>query len=231
MGLGKENPLKGNLQHSVSFQTTKFKPNVSGKPLAHRFPNPENHPNRTYLNETRETKFGDIIQLGDTIHVELEIPVVAIVNSIYRKPNGKTYITGVLRDESVETWISTIVQGPQPEHTQKPQKKPEPKHDDVKYYEPQQGRYTTWRVGDRIWRAGLFWTIKYFDREGHEMHAVMFNKTASISNAVTDLWKFMPPLNVDRWQGRTKMWFEGNHVQFGHGPDAEVWKIWNFVAI
>ena len=47
--------------------------------------------------------------------MELEVPIEAKVQQIYKKPNGKTYMIGVLRDESVETWISTIVHlGPLP---------------------------------------------------------------------------------------------------------------------
>ena len=66
------------------------------------------HPNRTYLQESSDTAFGDLVKLGDTVHVELEIPIEAKVQQIYKKPNGKTYMTGVLRNENVEcpscTW-------------------------------------------------------------------------------------------------------------------------------
>ena len=68
------------------------------------------HPNRTYLKHTKDTLAGDLVKDGDTIHVDDFIPVEAIVESVYRKPNGKTYVIGKKKDGSVETWMSTIVQ-------------------------------------------------------------------------------------------------------------------------
>ena len=98
MGLGEKGNLKQ--EHSLGHKPVGFD---------------SRHPNRTYLQESSNTAFGELVKLGDTVHVELEVPIEAKVNSIYKRPNGKTYMTGVLPNESVETWISTIVHlGPLP---------------------------------------------------------------------------------------------------------------------
>ena len=101
----------------VDFDTTNkqktFKPNETGKPLAHKFDldaHPNRHPNRIPLDFTEATGDGERIKLGDLVHVDLEDPVEAVVTSIIkRKHTGKIFITGTLRDESVQSWPSTIV--------------------------------------------------------------------------------------------------------------------------
>ena len=113
MAIGKGNSLQENrnITSFVDFDTTgkTFKPNVSGKPLAHKF-DLSIHPNRIPLDFTEDTGDGVRIKLGDVVHVDLEVPVEAVVTSIIkRKHTGKIFITGTLRDESVQSWPSTIV--------------------------------------------------------------------------------------------------------------------------
>ena len=78
MALGKGNALKANqnLRSFVDFDTTNkqktFKPNESGKPLAHKFDLniPQTHPNRIPLDFTEATGDGERIKLGDLVHVD-----------------------------------------------------------------------------------------------------------------------------------------------------------------
>ena len=119
MALGKGNALQANqnLRSFVDFDTTNkqktFKPNETGKPLAHKFDldaHPNRHPNRIPLDFTEATGDGERIKLGDLVHVDLEDPVEAFVTSIIQRKNtGKIFVTGTLKDESVQSWPSTIV--------------------------------------------------------------------------------------------------------------------------
>ena len=119
MALGKGNALQANqnLRSFVDFDTTNkqktFKPNETGKPLAHKFDldaHPNRHPNRIPLDSTEATGDGERIKLGDLVHVDLEDPVEAFVTSIIQRKNtGKIFVTGTLKDESVQSWPSTIV--------------------------------------------------------------------------------------------------------------------------
>ena len=74
MALGKGNALKANqnMRSFVDFDTTDkhkmFKPNVTGKPLAHKF-DLDAHPNRIPLDSTSKTGDGTLIKLGDLVHV------------------------------------------------------------------------------------------------------------------------------------------------------------------
>ena len=132
MAIGKVNSLQENRNINAYFDTTgkTFKPNVSGKPLAHKFDLkiPQTHPNRIPLDFTEATGDGVRIKLGDLVHVDLEVPVEAIVTSIIkRKHTGKIFITGTLPDESVQSWPSTIVRfGPIHEHSKKKLPLPQP---------------------------------------------------------------------------------------------------------
>ena len=200
MGIGSKTTLKqNNVKQNISFDSA--------------------HPNRTYLNKTKDTLAGDIVELGDIINVDDYIPVEAKVSSIYRKPNGKTYITGTLRDESVETWMSTIVQkGPlQEAPVQKiPKKGP-------RIYTAQRGQIRTWNPDDPVSNGGR---IKWFSQK----QAFIEDSRGSHAINIDQLWSVIPPSKYDRMQGsHGKTWFKGNHVEFGHGPKADIGTIGYFV--
>ena len=56
MGIGSKTTLKqNNVKQNISFDSA--------------------HPNRTYLNKTKDTLAGDIVELGDIINVDDYIPV------------------------------------------------------------------------------------------------------------------------------------------------------------
>ena len=102
MAIGKVNSLQENRNINAYFDTTgkTFKPNVSGKPLAHKFDLkiPQTHPNRIPLDFTEDTGDGVRIKLGDVVHVDLEDPVEAIVTSIIkRKHTVKIFITFIVK--------------------------------------------------------------------------------------------------------------------------------------
>ena len=112
MALGKGNALQANqnMRTFVDFDTTNkqktFKPNETGKPLAHKF-DLDAHPNRIPLDSTTDTGDGSLIKIGDLVHVSEQVPVEAFVTSIIlRKGSGKIFITGTLKDESVKSWRS-----------------------------------------------------------------------------------------------------------------------------
>ena len=65
-----------------------------------------------FLNETSKTGDGTTVKLGDTIEVDLFKPITAKITSISQHKNGKVFITGVQRNQEVDTWPSTIVQQP-----------------------------------------------------------------------------------------------------------------------
>ena len=105
------------------------------------------HPNRTYLKHTKDTLAGDLVKDGDTIHVDDFIPVEAIVESVYRKPSGKTYVIGKKKDGSVETWMSTIVKkGSLPESGVVPAKKT-----GTKMFDAHRGRIRRWQATIRFY--------------------------------------------------------------------------------
>ena len=148
------------------------------------------HPNRTYLKQTKDTLAGDLVKDGDTIHVDDFIPVEAIVESVYRKPNGKTYVIGKKKDGSVETWMSTIVQkGSLPESGVVPAKKT-----GTKMFDAHRGRIRLWQVDDPIFPEGrIVWFSgnKAFVQDSHRLRGILLD----------ELWSVMPASKYDRLHG------------------------------
>ena len=215
------------------------------------------HPNRTYLQESSDTAFGDLVKLGDTVHVELEVPIEAKVQQIYKKPNGKTYMTGVLRNENVETWPMSIVHlGPLPkaqvENEQPPdigwdwavekgfmtQKQEEGLLQYVKehpgaadrIYTPQKGTIRKWHVDDPLTNHGriLYFTQTLLPPVGRKI-AVIQDSRSERGIFLDEMWKHIPDSGQPRAQGREKTWFKRNHVQWRSGGKLTLGEIQYFV--
>ena len=72
MGLGEKGKLKQ--EHSLGHKPVGFD---------------SRHPNRTYLQESSNTAFGELVKLGDTVHVELEVPIEAKVQQTTKSRTAK----------------------------------------------------------------------------------------------------------------------------------------------
>ena len=177
--------------------------------------------------------------------MELEVPIEAKVQQIYKKPNGKTYMTGVLRNENVETWPMSIVHlGPLPkaqvENEQPPdigwdwavekgfmtQKQEEGLLQYVKehpgaadrIYTPQKGTIRKWHVDDPLTNHGriLYFTQTLLPPVGRKI-AVIQDSRSERGIFLDEMWKHIPDSGQPRAQGREKTWFKRNHVQWRSG--------------
>ena len=253
MAVGKGNALrKKNISPSEGFNSAHFKPNVTGKPLAHKF-DLDAHPNRIPLDFTNNTGDGITVKLGDLIHVDEQIPVEAIVTSIVqRKNSGKIYVTGTLKDESVRSWPSTMVRfGPIDGTTELTQKQDPIDYDwmvkdglmtehevallkaqyekDPTLFDhtkgPKKGTIRTWNVRDKLKGAG---EVLYFARSLKPPYGWLVEHTSpggEMAKPLEDMWQHIPPAPMKRVGGRHKTWVIGNHVRFGHGKHEELGQV------
>ena len=261
MAIGKGNALKSdqNISTVVDFNTGNpqktFKPNTTGKPLAHTFR--VHNPNITHPTSAKGAD-GVLINVGDTVVVDDQVPFEATVKRFVKHKTGIPKATLVLWDGSHVHWYANNIRKKQErqvelgimsveemdqfkrehdgmnideffasEEARLKKEDPTIMDDSV---EPQNGLIRTWKVGD-VLKNG--YKITHFSKRlqvPHVMMATVEKGDSSLAYPVDELWSLIEPENMVRAQGRTKTWFEGYHVQFGHGAEAKVGQIDYFIV-
>ena len=249
MAIGKVNALKTdhNINTFVDFDTghpqKTFKPNETGKPLAHTFK--VHNPNITH---PTSAKGGDgvLIKVGDTVVVDDQVPFEATVKRFVKHKTGIPKATLVLWDGSHVHWYADNIRKKQErqvelgimsveemdqfkrEHDgmnideffaseEARLKKEDPTIMDESL-EPHTGLIRTWKVGE-VLKNG--YKITHFSKRlqaPHVMMATVEKGDSSMAYPVDELWSLIEPENMVRSQGRSRTWFGATTCNSAMGP-------------